>query len=46
MHNKAHSTELAIIISYPTSTNGILQVLIFKNNQGILLDLVDFALQE
>ena len=38
------SAELAIIISYPTSTSGI--IVLFKNNQEILLDLADFALQE
>ena len=36
--------ELAIIISYPTSLSGIIVVL--KNNQEILLDLANFALQE
>ena len=33
---------MAIIISYPTTVSGI----IVLNNQEILLDLADFALQE
>ena len=32
------------IISYPTSASGI--ILLLKNNQEILPDLIDFALQE
>ena len=36
---------LAIIISYPTSVSGIINCFI-KNNQEILLYLVDFTLQE
>ena len=36
--------ELAIIISYPTSASGI--IVLLKNNQETLIDLVDFALKE
>ena len=38
----ACSVELAISIVYPTTMSGI----VVKNNQEILLDLADFALQE
>ena len=37
-------TELAIIISSQTSASGI--IVVIKNNQEILLDLTDFALQK
>ena len=33
-----------MIISYPTSASGI--IVLLKNNQEILLDLTDFAVQE
>ena len=36
--------EMIVIISYPTSASGI--IVLLKNNQESLLDLVDFALQE
>ena len=39
--NKVHSTKLAIIISYPMSTSGIINCFIKK--QSILLDLADFV---
>ena len=49
--NKAHSAQLAVIISYPTSASGII-VLLEKNKQNktkqkqeILQDLTDFAVQ-
>ena len=38
------SAELPIIISYPTSTSGV--IVLIKNNQEILLDLADLTLQE
>ena len=41
-----HSAKLAIIISYPTSTSGIITYCFIKNNQELLLDLADFAVQE
>ena len=41
--NEERSAEFAIIISYPTSTSGI--VVLLKNNQEKFLDLADFALQ-
>ena len=42
--NVACSTDLVIIISYPTSMRRI--IVLLKTNQEILLDLADFALQE
>ena len=47
--NKAHSAQLAIIISYPTSASGIIVLLEkkqkTKQKQEILQDLTDFAAQ-
>ena len=48
--NKAHSAQLAIIISYPTSASGIIVLLEkkkrkTKQKQEILQDLTDFAVQ-
>ena len=39
----SQQAELVIIVSYQTSACGIIKK---KNNQEILLDLADFALQE
>ena len=44
MIDSQRGAELAIIISYPTNANGI--IFFINNNQEMLLDHADFALQE
>ena len=44
MIDSQQGSELAIIISYPTSTSGI--IVLLKKQSEILLDLAHFTLQE